>query len=222
MQRTALHLLALAAAAGLAHADTIEQSFSYDWTSNDVQHAFSFEPFDTMGGTRKLTAVRVGFDGTISMEITAQTYEGELQPGEWSAEASHTVIAYFNGGGIDLLQGIGGQWADGITGYLGAGSNGQPGTPYIFTDTIDFANVVDIDSSYFGDFTGNEPLTGFMDGWFDGVVTPPDNGQWIEMFPSLLSQAGTVTLTYEYVNVPGPGVLAMLGVCGVVGVRRRR
>ncbi|HZW11305.1 MAG TPA: hypothetical protein VFF69_15485 [Phycisphaerales bacterium] len=222
MNRTALSLATLAAAAGAAGADVIQQSFSYEWTSNDVQHSFSFEPFDTAGGTRELTGVRVGFDGTIAMEITAQTYEGALEAGEWSAEASHTVVAYFNGGGIDLLQGLGGQWSDGITGDLGAGSNGQPGTPYVFTDTVGFANVVDVDSSYFGDFTGSEPLTGFMDGWFDGVVTPPDNGQWIEIFASMLSQEGTVTLTYEYENVPGPGALALLGVCGVVGVRRRR
>jgi hypothetical protein len=61
-----------------------------------------------------------------------------------------------------------------------------------------------------------------MDGFTDVVVTPPDNGQPVEVFVSFLGQEGTVTLTYEYVTVPGPGVLAGLGVCGIVGARRRR
>lgn len=224
MKTAALPLLALAAAAGTARADVIDQSFSYEWTSNDIQHAFSFEPFDTIGGTRQLTGVRLGFEGTVTMEVTAQTYDPfPLSAGEWSAEASHTVVAYFNGGGLDLLQGIGGQWLDGITGDLGPGGGwGEPGTPYIVTDSVFFSNTVDIDSSQFAGFSGNEPLTGFMDGFTDVVVTPPDNGQWVDAFASFLAQEGTVTLTYEYVNVPGPGVLAGLGVCGIVGARRRR
>lgn len=227
MNRTALPLLALAAAAGLASADVLEQSFSYTWSTDDpTQHAFSFNAFDTMGGTRELTGVRLGFDGTIAMEITAQTYdENPLDAGEWHAEASHTVVAYFHTGGVNLLQGIGGQWADGITGDLGAGSGGfpfgEPGTPYIFTDTLTFANVVDIDSVHFDDFTGGGPFEGFMDGFFDAVVTPPNNGQMVEVFASHLLQDGTVTLTYEYVTVPAPAGLALLGACGLIARRRR-
>ena len=67
MHRTALPLLTLTAAAGLARADVIQQSFSYEWTSIDVQRHFSFEPFDDMGGTRTVPARRsaawsVGFE----------------------------------------------------------------------------------------------------------------------------------------------------------------
>jgi hypothetical protein len=230
MNRTVLPLLAMAAAAGVAHADAIDQSFTYEWTSNDPDlPAFSFEAFDDMGGTRKLTGVHLGFEGTIVMELTAQTYDPvPLSAGEWFAEASHTVVAYFNGGddGVELLQGLGGQWLAGVTGDLGAGTGGfpfgEPGTPYIVTDTLLLSNVVEVDNSLFADFSGDGPLEGFMAGFFDAVVTPPDSGQMIEVFPSFLSQSGSVTLTYEFVNVPTPGALALLGAFGVAARRRRR
>jgi hypothetical protein len=224
MKRFAFALLALAGSASAARADVITQSFDYDWDSSQIQHAFSFDPFDDLGGARQLTGVRLGFDGTISMEITAQTYDPTPIPeGDWTMEVSHTVVAYFNDEGVDLLQGIGGQWAADVSGDLGGGSDGNPGTPYIFTQSIDFANTVDIESMYWAHFTAGQPLGGFMDGFFDGFVIPPESGQWIEIFPSLLTQAGTVTLSYEYVAVPEPGSLAVLGVIGgLMLVRRRR
>jgi hypothetical protein len=216
-----LPALALAAAA-TAHADVINQSFSYSWDSNQVQHAFSVQAFDSMGGTRQLTAVRLGFDGAISMEITAHTYDpNPVHTGEWSVEASHTVVAYFNGGGIDLLQGIGGQSLADITGELGGGVNGEPGTPLIVTDTINFANTVEVDPADIAQFYGSGQFTGFMDGFFDAVVTPPPGGQWIEVMASLLAQEGTVTLTYEYTTVPAPASSALLG-AGLIMARRRR
>ena len=226
MNRIALTLLTFAGAlgaAGVARADVINQSFDYDWTSNDIQHAFSFDPFDDLGGTRQLTAVRLGFDGAISMEITAQTYDPTpIAEGEWSMEVSHTVVAYFRDEGVELLQGIGGQWAADVSGDLGGGSDGNPGTPYIFTQSIDFANVVDIDSAHWPDFSAGQPLGGFMDGFFDGFVIPPESGQWIEIFPSLFTQSGTVTLTYEYSTVPEPAGLAALGAIGGLALVRRR
>jgi hypothetical protein len=223
MNRALLSVLALAAAAGIANADVITQSFTYDWDSSQPQHAFSFQAFDAMGGMRQLTAVRLGFDGTISMEIRAHTYDpAPVHTGEWSVEASHTVVAYFNGGGIDLLQGIGGQSRADITGELGGGINGEPGTPLIVTDTVNLVNTVEIDPSHLPEFYGSGQFTGFMDGFFDAVVTPPNSGQWIEVMASLLSQEGAVTLTYEYATVPAPAATAALGMGLLAGLRRRR
>lgn len=220
MKAAALSFLALSAAAGVAHAEVIQQSLSYQWASEDPQQQFSFDPFDGMGGMRELTAVWLAFDGEVSMRVGAQTYEGALGAGEWEMEASHTVVAYFVG--IDLLEGIGGQWRSGVTGPLGAGSNGQPGTPYLETYTETFANTVGIDPSNLVRFYGTEPLTGFMDGFFDAFVTPPLSGQFVEAVIDRLTQSGTVTLTYEYTVVPTPGALAMLGLGGLVAGRRRR
>lgn len=226
MNRVALMLIVAvgSTAASAANADVITQSFDYDWDSTQLQHAFSFDPFDDLGGDRQLTGVRLGFDGTISMEITAQTYDPTPIPeGDWSMEVSHTVVAYFNDKGVELLQGIGGQWAADVSGDLGGGSDGNPGTPFIFTQSIDFANTVDIDSAYWADFSAGQPLGGFMDGFFDGFVIPPESGQWIEIFPSLFTQAGTVTLTYEYSTVPEPAGLAALGsLASALLLRRRR
>jgi hypothetical protein len=214
-----LSVFALAAAAGSAGAEAVTQSFNYTWDSTQPQHAFSFQAFDAMGGTRELTGVRLGFDGTISMEITAQTIDPiPVHTGEWEFEASHTVVAYF--GGLELLQGIGGQWGE-FTGELGGGSGGQPGTPLVVTDTLQFANTVDVDPSQIASFYGNGQLTGFMDGFFDAVVTPPIGGQWVEVMATLLTQSGTVTLTYEYTTVPSPAGAAVLGL-GMVMARRRR
>lgn len=223
MTRALFSVLALAAAATVSSADVITQSFSYSWDSSQVQHPFAFQAFDSMGGTRELTAVRLGFEGTVSMEITAFTRDPEpVHSGEWSVEASHTVVAYFNGGGIDLLQGIGGQSMSDITGELGGGINGEPGTPLIVTDTVPLANTVELDPSVVPQFYGSGEFTGFMDGFFDAVVTPPSGGQWIEVSASLLSQQGTVTLTYEYATVPAPGVAAVLGMGLALVARRRR
>ncbi len=172
---------------------------------------------------RQLTAVRLGFEGTISMEVTASTIDPTpVHTGEWSFEASHTVVAYFNGGGLDLLQGIGGQAMVDVTGELGGGVGGQPGTPLVVTDTIQLVNTVEIDPVNLPDFYGNGQFTGFMDGFFDAVVTPPIGGQWVEVMPTLLSQSGTVTLTYEYVTVPAPAGAMALGLGMVMGMRRRR
>lgn len=221
MRATALSLLALTAAAGVAHAEVIQQSFSYQWSSHDPQqHQFSLNPFDSMGGTRELTAVTLGFDGQVSMRVGGQTYEGPLAAGEWEMEASHTVVAYFVG--IDVLEGIGGQWRGGITGPLGGGSNGQPGTPYLETFMDTFANTVEINPALISRFYGTEPLTGFMDGFFDAFVIPPANGQFVEALIDELTQSGTVTLTYHYTVIPAPGVLALLGVGGLIATRRRR
>lgn len=226
MYRTALSVLSLVAACGVARADVIDQTFNYSWTSADPRLAeFSFQPFDSMGGTRILTGVRLGFEGTIAMEITARTYDPvPLFAGEWSAEASHSVISYFNE--IEVFQGLGGQWMDGITGDLGAGSGGfpfgDPGTPYVVSDSVFHSLTVELDSSVFADFSGTDPLVGFMDAFTDTVVTPPNSGQYVEVFASMLAQDGALTLTYEYTTVPAPAGLAMLGVCGLAGMRRRR
>lgn len=225
MYRTSI--VALAAAAGLAQADIITQEFSYEWSTDDANAAeFSFQPFDDMGGSRTLTSVRLAFDGRITMEVTAQTYDpNELLEGEWSAEASHSVLAYFNGGGLDLLQGVGGQFLDGITGYLGPGSGGfpfgEPGTPYIVSDTVPLQNEVEVSSSQYAAFSGNDPLTGSMAAFFDAVVTPPSNGQIVDVFASLMAQDGTLSLVYEY-TVPSPAGLALLGAGGLGVLRRRR
>jgi hypothetical protein len=221
MNRIALSTLVLAAAAGTAHADVIEQSFAYRWTSNDPLPEFAFQAFDNMGGSRRLTSVRLGFEGNLEMELTAQTYESALHAGEWFVEATHTVVAFFNEG-PDLLQGLGGQWLADVTGELGAGSNGQPGAPYIIRDARELSSIVEVDRSFYPDFRGTGLLGGIMAGFYDGAVTPPQNGQYVEVFPSFLSQDGKVTLTYEYVNVPAPSGLAALAVCGFAVGRRRR
>lgn len=222
MTRALPPLLALATASTIAHAELITQSFTYDWNSNQTQHPFSFNAFDDMAGTRQLTAARLGFAGIISMELTASTTDPRpVHTGEWSVEASHTVVAFFNGGGLNLLQGIGGQFGE-FTGELGGGVNGQPGTPYIATDTLNFANTVDIDPSELPNFYGTGQFTGFMDAFYDAAVTPPLTGQWIDVLPTLFTQTGTVTLTYEYTIVPAPASLALLGLGGLVGSRRRR
>ncbi len=225
MKTSTLSVLAIALSAGLAAADVETQSFSYAWSTDDpVQHHFSFNPFDDMDGSRVLTNVYLSFDGELSMTVGAQTYEGAVGAGEWEMEASHSIIAYFNGGddGLELLQGLGGNWRDGITGDMGAGAGGQPGTPYLFTFSDAFSNTVTIDPAVLPDFHGTQPLMGFMDGWFDAFVIPPASGQFIEAVIGRMAQTGTVTLTYEYEMVPAPAGVALLGVAGLVSVRRRR
>lgn len=221
MNRIAAFSLILAAAAGTSHADIIEQTFSYRWTGDEPPPEFAFQGFDSMGGTRELTSVRLGFEGTIQMEMTAQTYGEALAAGEWSLEASHTVVAFFTDG-PGVFQGLGGQWMADVTGDLGAGSDGEPGTPYVFLQTQDLSSVVEVDSSYYAGFHGNGLFHGIMAGFYDAVLTPPDNGQFVEFFPSFLSQDGTVTLTYEYVTVPAPAGLAGMVAAGLAMGRRRR
>lgn len=222
MSRALLSAVAIAASTTLAHAEVITQSFNYNWNSNQTQHPFTFNAFDSQGGTRELTAVQLTFDGTISMEITAtNTDPRTVLPGEWSVEASHTVVAFFNEGGLNLLQGIGGQSND-FTGELPGGIGGLPGTPVVFTDTIAFANTVTIDPSELPNFYGTGQFSGFMDAFFDAAVTPPINGQWIDVLPTLFTQSGAVTLSYEYTIVPAPASATALGLALLMPRRSRR
>lgn len=227
----ALPVLALAAVAGIAvgglagvaRADRVEQAFTYDWSFDRPQHPFTFDPFDTMGGTRELTGVRLAFEGTMELEVGAHTYGEALRAGDWFMDASHVLIAYFNGngeaGGLDLFEPVAIIGADDLTGDLGAGF---PGEPFTHAIAMPAAGEVSVASAYFAAFSGPGPITGFMDGFFDGAVTPPANEQWIELFPTLLAQSGTVTLAYEYRLVPAPGALALAGAGGLAALRRRR
>ena len=58
------------------------------------------------------------------------------------------------------------------------------------------------------------------DGPFDGPFIDPYYGIFVDI--SRINHSGTITVTYEFANVPTPSVLALFGTAGFVVTRRRR
>ena len=201
----------------VARAETSTQTFESTWTLNDPPVAIEFDPFDDMGGTRQLTGISLGFEGTLEMEVLIQNFSDlELEADEWYYDAGANVMVAFaqkegyeDGG---PFWGLGGPYVAGITGELSAGSGGTPfenPTPgevdvrATLSDSVD-SNVAAHESN-FPYFISEEPLKAIMSPFFDFVVTPPDFAPdaFINASATEMTQQGILTLTYDFVTATG-------------------
>ncbi|MFG0291827.1 MAG: hypothetical protein ACF8MJ_01595 [Phycisphaerales bacterium JB050] len=230
MKRVLMSGLAVAVLAGAASAGEISQAIDINITPENGQQAFSMQGFDTMGGQRVLNAVRFHINAELSVDFAALNYSDFAIPaGDWQVIPGFTMFFYAEpegsgGEGDSIFAGIGGIGWDGVTGDLPAGSGnplfGEPGR-------FEFSRSGSLDSTMLDEgavarnfFTSNAQIDASLAPFsFPEVFGPPGSNISLE---SLVTQTGTLTITYEYSTIPAPGGVAMLGLAGFAGLRRRR
>lgn len=235
MKAAALIALALVTATP-ALADTITQTFDLDYIFDPNDKDFSpptatFNTFDTMGGTRELVGVTFSSHINAGMDVTVQNWDATpYAAGTWSCEIVGSILAFFqeNNGVFGPSTGLGGLFIEGLTGDLGAGDGvGFPfGNPSEIVVTASVQDTINSSTSFGSDtfdyFSAGGSFDILMPTFSEFLLTPPDKGGFgIFGGPSGGYQNGTLTLTYQYRNVPTPAGASLLAV-GALGAARRR
>jgi hypothetical protein len=215
--RTLITAAAFAAASltGLASATpsthTQEQTLDFNFSLSPNNTILSFNQFDDNGGQYELQSVTFMVDATIGANIVA-TNDSDI-PAEF--------------------------FAVNLTGAIQVTLNGETITANIFQSEAVPADDLPIapGASYdFGFVSGNgsdsdtlnEGLGAFIgNGTIDADVfgTGGFSVQGVADATLVLSDfaaAGEVTIIYAYKIIPAPGALALLGLAGLAGTRRRR
>ncbi len=227
MTRLALTLLAAAAAPAFA-GNSIVQTLNFDWNVNNGLQIGTLNAFDDAGGTRILTGVSFELDASATWDVTALNYSDVgFAADEWFAEGITNFNVLFGDIGPDSVERISGVVSFGnLTGILGAGSGspfGPPGDPTVSDSfTSDIGSAQSLNSAEFQAFTSgpiSTNLLAFTDIQIDGPNGAPGI---ISVNTDLLTSTGSLTLIYQYTDVPAPMTLALLPALGAVATRRRR
>lgn len=232
----AMGVAVLALAAGAAGAGVESQSIAidYDFNSGAFGTDVSFQQFDTQGGTRVLEGVTVRFEGTLGLEVTAQSYFDQfIASGSWSADVFHNTILSFNSteggdGPSAPFYGLGGIGIANFTGDLTPGipgpspfDPGTPGDPVMASYSDSINSMVQTSAGFFDYYTGTGTVEGFFGPFTDIVFTDQPAG-FVEVFASELTQQGTLSIDYAFSVVPAPAGMGVLAMGGLVAARRRR
>ena len=143
----------MAAIPTIANADTQTQTVDFDYSAFTGGN-ISFDQFDSMGGTRELTGLRLTYDQTFDLEVLVESNgPTSLSAGDWDIEAGFYSLHQFgvvtdgrggDGGPTFPLIGSGGVF-DVFTADLGA-SDGYNGTgPDTFIGSASFNSVFMMD-----------------------------------------------------------------------------
>jgi hypothetical protein len=211
----------LAAAAAFALTGFASATPSTDQETQILPFAFPLSPgsqslqfnlFDDMGGTRELQMVEILMDITMGAHVTA-TNDSEIPAEFFAVHLSGNAQASFGGLNIiallaqteavpddDLPIPPGGNWD---FGFVSASDNVSDSTTMNLKDFI-------------GAGTMNAVIEGSGGFSVEGVA---DATLVIKDFEA----SGDVTIIYHYKQiVPAPGALALFGLAGLIGARRRR
>ncbi len=238
MTRTTLTLPLLAAAGLVATAapafgdarglfptdPTIFTSDFQVWEDGDAPVTLTLDRFDTLGGSRELTAVTFFFDAVVDMTVGVEnlgdtpvdssdySFSFELtEQSNWSIPFSPGVL----GGNTAPTPSVSLGASDGIEG------SGADFHEYVFgiedLDIFSFFEVSEEDHSAFigtGQFTVDiTPLVSFPS-------SPPP--PFLNFDTVLHQQAVEISVQYVYSEVPAPGGVAMGALAATVVTRRRR
>lgn len=222
MKTTIPTLVAIAALASIAHAETITQTSDYIWDLNQANAPvrLDFNEFDTMGGTRLLTNVNVHVESFFSFEMITENGEDyAIGADEWYVEAAIFNNLTFNGLFIGGVGGTGfGPLSANLEASDGVEQSGADSAFWSFKDSL----IGDYDALFFQlqSFEGTGTLEADIYPYLSLLLPPPP--PYFDIWVSNHTHSGSVTLTYEYSTVPAPSVLAICALTGLTSARRRR
>ncbi len=211
----AIAAVTLASSAAFADSLEITQTMDWEFPLSPGQQTLSFDQFDDLGGTLILEGVSMSFDGSVSAAVTAEN-DSSLPSPDFALNMTGFVSVSF--GTLDDFAGYNEVFASG-------GVDATDGVPGSGPDFHDFGTVGDTAT---GDDSTTTGLGVYIGGGTIDAVVDATGGFSISgstdsslTFEDFMS-SGTVTIVYKYSLVPAPGALALLGLAGVAGRRRRR
>jgi hypothetical protein len=235
MMKVSLALAAslLSACPALAAVETHSVDYSYSIAENgDNLPRLTFPGFDDLGGQRTLTRVDVRVQTTVAATIAIEN-KTEAPLAGWQLDGQHTVLTGFerqNPESFGPFAFLGGLNIEPFTATL-APADATPGSGddvFSFSDSVTIDSTLDMDPSYLDFFNGGGEVFAiigpFTEFFLDGATLYDEfqlTGDATVAFTKL-SQAGTLSVIYEYAAVPEPtGLLALAGT-GLLVRRRRR
>lgn len=187
-QRIKQSVALLAAVGSIASAGTVSQTVNFDYSALEGT-TITMDRFDTMGGTRQLTGIRLAYDHNVDLAIRIESNgPTSVSAGDWDVEAGFSALHQFGvfsdgrrgGDGPSFpLVGIGGAF-DVFTSDLGPsdGYNGTGPDTYVGTSSNHILFNFNFDAStqtgmdLIDIFSQTGPLETFMGG-FSEIL-----GQW--------------------------------------------
>lgn len=210
-------VLAIAAGASASFSDSEVQFDSWSFGLSPGSDTLSFNQFDTMGGTRVLKGVLLEVEGDMGAAITAEN-NSDIPVNNFAV--SITGIVDIAVGPLTAGLGI---VANSPIVAVGASDNG--GLPNgMGPDFHDFGYISNSDSdSAFGlplpVWIGAGTIGGTVDG-VGGFAAQGTSDATINF--DEFGSKGRAKLTYYFDVVPTPGAASLMGLAGMVGIRRRR
>ena len=206
MKNLIVSALAVASIAGAASAAVESFSFNFGPTAVPFSGNGNLSLFDTMGGTRVLIGVNVSYMVTLGAN----------------------VVATSNAGPQIITVGVSGSAAasDGIFNRAGP-INGNAVSPILNNgDVFNFGSVSGSDTFaaalpafFFPAYTGvGTFVVNYSGSGLFGIVGQGNAQLDVSAFEGF----GKVQIDYTWREVPAPGAAALLGLSGLVALRRRR
>jgi hypothetical protein len=207
---SAVAVLALTSGAMASFSNTESHNATWSFPLSPGSAVLNFAGFDTQGGLRVLKAIELNLDGLMQATVQATNDSGMLVNG---FGVSMTGIVSVSGPGA-LSAGLG------IVESAGP-VPAQPG------ETINFGTLIgsDTDSALlifpgqFVPFLDVPTVSASVNG-SGGFATSGTSDATIQF--SDFGTSGKATLTYYFDIIPTPGALALFGIAGLAGIRRRR
>lgn len=182
-----------------------------NWT-----HAFGVQQFDGMGGTRVLDSVNIALIGSITGESQGENMDAapatvmlDLQANislslglTQLAVVAPTVKSMFDAAAFD-----------GTVDYMG-----PSGETFLGLNHSDNTSTLLTSAAELAAWLGAGTVT--LDGAAEGSSSGSGAGNLMTVFG--VDGALDFEVTYTFHEVPAPGALAVAGIAGVVGIRRRR
>lgn len=207
--KNALALLALVAAAGSAQAAVQTDSFSFGPSLVPYSGSDVLDKFDTVGGTRVLTAMKLTFSGSLSATVSVTALSGPQ---------TVTVGVVGSASSTDGLFTLPLSFSDNWTSpTLNTGDVHNYGTLSV-TDTA----VNNVPSLFWPLYTAASPGDTFGVNFSGNGLFGIQGGGNATIDVTNFGGSGTVTVEYTYDVVPTPGAFALMGLGGIAALRRRR
>lgn len=213
--KTLIATAALLCAAGAANAAMVMQTLPYGFPLSPGDQTLAFDQFDPALGT--LTKVELFLDGFMGASATAEN-DSALDAPAFSLSLSGNMSATF--GTLSAVGLVNTAFAQ----ALGASDNGGVANGS-GPDFHDFGVVGDVFGDDDSTMVGLAPFIGLntIDADISGSAGFSFQGSTdATLGIDQLGAFGEVKVIYTYDPIPAPGAMALLGLAGIAGLRRRR